>query len=82
MLAYKTLIKENGRIIIPVKLRKAANLSVGQRVILNIQNGEVKISSYDAKLKNIQETVKSYTKNNISLVDKLLEFRHEEKAYE
>ncbi len=82
MFAYKTTIGENGRIIIPAKIRKEANLSVGQGVIINVQNGELKISSYNAVLKNIQETVKSYTKDKGSLVDILFELRAEDKTNE
>jgi len=82
MLAYKTNIGENGRIIIPARIRKEANLSVGQGIIINLQNGELKISSYHTQLKNIQETVKSYTQNKGSLVDKLFELRKEDKTHE
>ncbi len=82
MLTYKTSIGENGRIIIPARIRKEANLSVGQGIIINLQNGELKISSYHTQLKNIQETVKSYTQNKGSLVDKLFELRKEDKAHE
>jgi bifunctional DNA-binding transcriptional regulator/antitoxin component of YhaV-PrlF toxin-antitoxin module len=82
MLAYKTNIGENGRIIIPAKMRKDANLVVGQGIIINLQNGELKISSYNAKLKSIQETVKSYTKDKGSLVDKLYELRKEDQNNE
>ena len=82
MLAYKTSIGENGRIIIPARIRKEANLTVGQGVIINLQNGELKISSYHTQLKNIQETVKSYTQNKGSLVDKLFELRKEDRTHE
>ena len=82
MPAYKTSIGENGRIIIPARIRKEANLSVGQGIIINLQNGELKISSYHTQLKNIQETVKSYTQNKGSLVDKLFELRKEDKTHE
>lgn len=82
MLAYKTSIGVNGRIIIPAKIRKEANLSAGQSVIINVENGEVKISSYNAKLKNIQQLVKSYTETKGSLVDKLADLRKEELANE
>ncbi len=82
MFAYKTNIGENGRIIIPAKMRKEANLTVGQGIIINLQNGELKISSYEAKLKNIQATVKSYTHNKGSLVDKLFELRKEDQNNE
>jgi AbrB family looped-hinge helix DNA binding protein len=82
VLAYKTSIGENGRIIIPARIRKEANLTVGQGVIINLQNGELKISSYHTQLKNIQETVKSYTQNKGSLVDKLFELRKEDRTHE
>lgn len=82
MLAYKTSIGENGRIIIPAKIRKEANLTVGQGIIIDLQNGELKISSYNARLKSIQETVKSYTHDKGSLVDKLLELRKEDQNNE
>ena len=51
-------------------------------IITNLQNGELKISSYNAKLKNIQETVKTYSKDKGSLVDKLFELRKEEQTNE
>ena len=82
MLAYKTSIGENGRIIIPARIRKEANLSVGQGIIINLQNGELRISSYHAKLKSIQENDKNYTQDKGSLVDKLIELRNEDKAHE
>jgi AbrB family looped-hinge helix DNA binding protein len=82
MFAYKTTIGENGRIIIPARIRKEANLAVGQGVIMNVKNRELKISSYNAVLKNIQETVKSYTKDKGSLVDILFELRNEDKTNE
>lgn len=78
MFVYKTIIGENGRIIIPAKIRKEANLKVGQDIIMNVQNGEVKISSYTSQITNIQETVRQYTQGKISLVDKLFELRKED----
>ena len=78
MLAYKTSIGENGRIIIPAKIRKEANLLVGQGIVINVVDGELKISSYGAKLRSIQETVKNYTQDKGSLVDKLYELRQED----
>lgn len=82
MLSYKTTIGESGRIIIPAKIRKEANLSVGQGIVINVQDGELKISSYHAKLKSIQETVKNYTQGKGSLVDELLALRNEDKTHE
>ena len=82
MLAYKTNIGESGRIIIPARIRKEANLTVGQGIVINVQDGELKISSYHAKLKNIQKTVKNYTQDKGSLVDKLIELRNEDKSHE
>ena len=82
MLAYKTSIGENGRIIIPAKIRKEANLLVGQGIVINVVDGELKISSYGAKLRSIQETVKNYTQDKGSLVDKLYELRQEDKNNE
>jgi len=79
MFSYKSAIGENGRIIIPAKIRKQANLSVGQEVVMNVENGELKIFPYKAVLKNIQETLKSYTKDKGSLVDLLFELRSEDK---
>ncbi len=82
MLSYKTSIGENGRVIIPAKMRKEADLAVGQGIIINLRNGELTISSYNAKLKSIQEIVKGYTKDKGSLVDKLLELRKEDQNNE
>lgn len=78
MFAHKTSIDDNGRIVIPAKIRKAANLSIGQSIVINVENDEVKITPYNAKLRNIQNIVQSYTKNKESLVDKLMEMRKED----
>jgi len=82
MFAYKTHIDENGRIVIPAKIRKAANLAIGQSIILNVENTEVKISAYSEKLKDIQGLVQPYTKGKGSLVDQLTKLRAEELANE
>lgn len=78
MFVYKTNIGENGRIVIPARIRKKVNLSVGQAVVLNVENNEIKIIPYSTKLKNIENIVQSYNKNKASLVDKLTQMRKEE----
>lgn len=78
MVSYKTNIDGNGRIVIPAKIRKAGNLSIGQSIVINVENDEVKIIPYNLKLKNIQNIVQHYTKNKDSLVYKLARMRREE----
>ncbi|QQV75573.1 hypothetical protein H6P87_01135 [Rickettsia tillamookensis] len=76
-LEYKVTISENGRINIPVKIRDQLYLSSGDQLML-VLDKELKLIPIKNKIKEFQALVKSKNKNNISLVESLIESRKKE----
>ncbi|MCZ6884056.1 AbrB/MazE/SpoVT family DNA-binding domain-containing protein [Rickettsia helvetica] len=76
-LEYKVTISENGRINIPAKIRDQLHLSSGDQLMLTLDK-ELTLIPIKNKIKEFQALVKSRNKDNISLVDSLIESRRKE----
>ena len=72
---YKCNIGQNGRILLPAKLRKRFNLNIGDQIILTEENNTLAIRSLHTNIQYVQEFIKSHNINKMSLVDFLLEDR-------
>lgn len=81
MKEYRTKINENGRIIIPIVLRKQLHLKPGEELIIQVEDEELRIFSVKHSLKNAQTLVRKYAKNK-NLVKKLKEIRQEDSSNE
>ena len=74
----RTKLGEGGRINIPIAFRQNLHLSVGDDVILHIQEDMIYITTPDQALRKLQEKVKNHidsTGEHISLVDELIAMR-------
>ncbi len=78
---YKATVGENGRLIIPAKVRDHFGIGSGDQILLVIEE-QLKIIPVKDKIKEFQALLKARNIDNISLVDSLLETRNQEKAYE
>lgn len=78
MLEFRAQITEGGRIIIPVKCRKALNLSIGDEVIIKVIDDEARIYSLQHALKSAQELIKKRNKKKLKLTDMLIKERRSE----
>ncbi|WP_375327562.1 AbrB/MazE/SpoVT family DNA-binding domain-containing protein [Candidatus Tisiphia endosymbiont of Nemotelus uliginosus] len=76
-LEYKVTIGENGRLIIPAKIREHCAISSGDQLML-VLSEELKIIPIKNMVHKFQSFIKSRNKNNISLVNSLKESRLEE----
>ena len=81
MLEYHVKLSANGRITLPLKVRKKLHLMPNDELILRVVDNEVQLTSVDQALKKAQALVQQYSKKR-SLVDKLFEMRKEEGARE
>ena len=72
---YKCNIGQNGRILLPAKLRKRFNLNIGDQIILTEENNTLAIRSLNTNIQYVQDFIKSHNVNKMSLVDSLLEDR-------
>lgn len=76
-LEYKVTVGENGRLILPIKIREQLNLLTGDQVML-VLNEELKLIPIKDKVRELQAMIKSRNPENISLVDSLIESRRKE----
>lgn len=73
-----TKVNENGRILIPAAMREQMNLKAGDSVVLTLQDGVLRVESYLAVVRKIQEEFASFRKPGVSLVDEFIAEKREE----
>ena len=70
-------VNENGRVVIPASFRKRLGIRVGDEVVLQIQNDELRITTLKRNIERAQRLVRKHVKRGTSLVDELLAERRE-----
>jgi AbrB family looped-hinge helix DNA binding protein len=75
-------IAPGGRVVLPAEFREALGVSVGDSVVIELKDGELRLRSLDAAIKRVQETVRKYVPEGVSLADELIRERREEAARE
>jgi AbrB family looped-hinge helix DNA binding protein len=58
----KTTINENGRLVIPFRMRRAMGLEPGDAVTLTLEDGVLRIEAQRAQVQRIQDALKGYAK--------------------
>jgi AbrB family looped-hinge helix DNA binding protein len=75
-------VSANGRFSIPAKQRKALGLENGGMVVSTVENGELRIRTVKAVLKELQARIAPYLKASGDTVDQFIVDRHTEAARE
>ena len=75
-------ISKSGRIIVPVKLRKALEIQAGDEILLRLENGSIRLIPLRQAVALAQKTVRQYVPEGVSLVEALIQERREEAAHE
>ena len=75
-------IAPGGRVVIPAEFRKSLGVEIGDDMVMELTNGELRLRSFDAALKRVQEIVRKYVPEGVSLADELIRERREEAARE
>lgn len=78
METIKARIDKNGRLLIPSLFRQSLHLEPGDEVILYQEGSELKIRTFKESLNRARQLVKQYNKDNLDLVELLLQERREE----
>jgi len=78
MKVSRAKLAEGGRIVIPAEYRRALGLNVGDRVVLQLDDGEVRLFSQPEAIRRAQELVRRYVPDGVSLVDELIAERRAE----
>ena len=73
-----THITERGRIVIPAEFRRALGLRAGDKVVLRLEDGELRVYTVQHAKKRAQDIVSVYLRNSPSLADELIAERRAE----
>ena len=71
-------IAEGGRIVIPAEVRQALGLHIGDEVLLQLGDGEIRLITVREALRRAQELVRQSIPASTSLADELIAERREE----
>jgi AbrB family looped-hinge helix DNA binding protein len=71
-------IRKGGRMVVPVKLRKALNIKAGDEVVVRLENDSIRLIPMQQAVNLAQKAVKQYVPKGVSLVDELIKSRREE----
>lgn len=82
MTAYKGRIVSGGRLQIPADVRKELGLADGDGVRIEVVDGELRIRSYHGVIKAIQDEMRKYVPEDVSLSEELIADRRAEAARE
>jgi AbrB family looped-hinge helix DNA binding protein len=76
----RVTIGPGGRIVIPAGFRKELGVKVGDQVVVDLKNGDLRVRSLDAVIGRAQALVRQYVPDDVSLVDELIADRRAEAA--
>jgi AbrB family looped-hinge helix DNA binding protein len=82
MTTTRVKVAEGGRIVIPAEYRKRLGVQVGDNVILQLDDGEIRLFTVREAIRRAQEMVRRYVPEGVSLVDELIAERRAEAARE
>jgi bifunctional DNA-binding transcriptional regulator/antitoxin component of YhaV-PrlF toxin-antitoxin module len=77
-----THMSENGRIVLPVAIRRAANIRPREVLTVRVDDEGIHLQTRRQAIKRAQTIVRSYTKGRKGLVDEFLRERRDEAARE
>ena len=75
MQSYQTTLGENGRIVIPAAFRKELGIKKGDRLGLRLEDGEVRVYSFERALRRAQDVVCRYAPEGELLSERLISER-------
>lgn len=78
---YKVTLKENGRLVLPIKIREELGVVAGDQLLFSLGD-ELKVTPLKTSVRECQQIIKKYNVNKISLVDSFIETRREEASHE
>ncbi|NOT83212.1 MAG: AbrB/MazE/SpoVT family DNA-binding domain-containing protein [Methylococcaceae bacterium] len=71
-------VSTDGRIVIPVEIRRKMGIHAGDQLILSYHESELHIATRKQRLQQAQVLVKAYVDNTVSLADELIRERRAE----
>jgi len=77
-ISIQARMNENGRIVIPFRIRRALGLKPGDTVVMTLEDGALRIEPHGMRLRQIQAELRKFAKPDAPASDKLIADRREE----
>ncbi|MGA3345962.1 MAG: AbrB/MazE/SpoVT family DNA-binding domain-containing protein [Terracidiphilus sp.] len=77
-----TKINESGRVVIPAALRQQMGIKAGDSVLMEVEDGVLRMESHRARIRRIQREIAQFAKPGILASDELIAERREEARQE
>jgi len=77
-LRAKIRLSSNGRIVIPAEMREALGLKPGDTLLMDVEDGVLRMESFLSRVRRIQEEFRPYAKPGILASDELIAERRAE----
>jgi AbrB family looped-hinge helix DNA binding protein len=77
-LQAKTTLAANGRIVIPAAIREELGFKPGETLLMDIEDGALRIESYPSRVERIQHEIAKYIPAGRMLSEELIVDRREE----
>ncbi|MGA9062267.1 MAG: AbrB/MazE/SpoVT family DNA-binding domain-containing protein [Terracidiphilus sp.] len=74
----KARLSANGRIVIPAAIREQLGIRPGDPVLMEVEDGVLRIESYPTRIARIQREFAQFIPPGVSLADELIRERREE----
>jgi AbrB family looped-hinge helix DNA binding protein len=71
-------INQNGRIVIPAAIRREMGLKAGESLLMDVEDGVLRIESYPVRIRRIQQEFAQYNRPGVLASDELIAERREE----
>src|ERR1035437_3500351 len=71
-------INQNGRIVIPAALRRQMGLKAGDSVLMEVEDGILRLETHLARIRRIQREFAQYIRPGVLASDELIAERREE----
>jgi AbrB family looped-hinge helix DNA binding protein len=65
-------MSEGGRVVIPSEIRQALGVKEGDSLLIELVDGEARITTRAARLKRAQALIRQYVPEGVSLADELI----------
>jgi len=76
--AAKTKINQNGRIVIPAAIREALGIKPGDTLLMDVEDGVLRLESFDTRLARIQDELVELVGPDRMVSDELIAERRAE----
>lgn len=74
----KTRLVSGGRMQVPADMRRAMGIEDGDTLILELKDGELHVRSFRDVLRKVQDDLRKYVPEGVSIVDELIADRRAE----